>query len=175
MLWTVGELKVNAQCLFEHIAMGKQVRLIFQSQILGDEATLSSCGVATGNFLHVSISDRAAALPVPASDAEDAYLPHDDHNFVFQAPPYFVEPPSPVREGTLNELICGLMVGFVFGPIMFIWMWQPLPRKQKLGMIIGVFANVVYSLARVNVTTDPAGAPVATVAPTIRPGDWIVA
>lgn len=52
---------------------GKNVRLIFQGRVLADEASLASCGVEAGAFVHCAVSSRPA-LPVAqpvGGDVED--------------------------------------------------------------------------------------------------------
>jgi hypothetical protein len=42
---------------------------------------------------------------------------------------------------------------------MIIWMWQALPRKQKLGIALGIAANLIYNMYRVATksSSDTAG------------------
>jgi hypothetical protein len=51
-------------------------------------------------------------------------------------------------------------MGFAFGPVMVLWLLQSIPRKQKLGMSLGILCNVILSVIRTSLRqNDPTPAP----------------
>ncbi|KAJ1483611.1 DUF2407 C-terminal domain-containing protein, partial [Baffinella frigidus] len=59
-----------------------------------------------------------------------------------------------VGEGTQADMILGLVMGFVFGVIMLFWIWERgIPRRQKLGILCGIGANLMMGMVRLQART----------------------
>eukprot|EP00743_Colponemidia_sp_Colp-15_P004942 GILK01005327.1.p1 GENE.GILK01005327.1~~GILK01005327.1.p1 ORF type:complete len:274 (-),score=26.54 GILK01005327.1:198-1019(-) len=53
------------------------------------------------------------------------------------------------REGSTADMIWGMLMGFVLGVIMLLWVFESgTPRKQKLGIFLGAACNVSLNLLR---------------------------
>lgn len=51
--------------------------------------------------------------------------------------------------GTEKDLVWGFMLGFFVGFIMLFWVWMPsVPHRQKIGIILGISAQLGLNLLR---------------------------
>lgn len=140
----------------KEIDEGKNVRLIFSGKMLTDDKTLKELGVREKSSIHVSISDFVGSLvplvtdpeaDVPSLEEDDARLAREladlERSFEF-SPAHFVE-----RDGHQVEFFLGFIIGYLIGPLMLIWVWQPrVSRRLKLGILIGVGCSIGLSLFR---------------------------
>mmetsp|Transcript_4535 Transcript_4535/g.9891 ORF Transcript_4535/g.9891 Transcript_4535/m.9891 type:complete len:91 (+) Transcript_4535:488-760(+) len=58
-------------------------------------------------------------------------------------------PNALVHEGTSADTVLGFAMGAVFGIIMLFWVFEPsIPHRQKLGIMMGISAHVIFATAR---------------------------
>lgn len=145
--WSVSEMKQRV--FSEDVSAGKNIRIIHFGKMLNDIDILSEAGVKENAFLHVSITDRVAAVASPVNAAGEGDLNNSEleNAAAFEEMKQFNEEDFVVRsEGTRGDFALGFAMGFVIGIIMLIWVWQPrIPRKQKLGIIAGICFNMLMS------------------------------
>ena len=55
--------------------------------------------------------------------------------------------------------LSGFLLGAFIGPIMVIWLWQNMPRRQKLGLALGILCNIIYNVVRVSMADKQAAVP----------------
>jgi hypothetical protein len=51
-------------------------------------------------------------------------------------------------EGTNTDAMFGFVMGFLLGFILLFWLFELLPRRQKLGIIAGVGVNIIFGTLR---------------------------
>mmetsp|Transcript_18386 Transcript_18386/g.34710 ORF Transcript_18386/g.34710 Transcript_18386/m.34710 type:complete len:135 (-) Transcript_18386:178-582(-) len=65
-----------------------------------------------------------------------------------QIPPWLLQ--EFTRQGTNGDFILGFIMGFFLGVLTLIWVWQrAVPRRQKLGIMLGFGCNLVLSFVQV--------------------------
>mmetsp|Transcript_26257 Transcript_26257/g.36580 ORF Transcript_26257/g.36580 Transcript_26257/m.36580 type:complete len:223 (+) Transcript_26257:112-780(+) len=147
--WTVQEFK--ERIFPEEVAANKNIRTIFQGKLLQDQATLEESGLQDNAFVHISICDFSPGLVNnpeddnhnannhgPYGDIEDAQIPQ----WLLQA--HFT------RQGSNGDFILGFIMGFFLGVLTLIWVWQrAVPRRQKLGIMLGFMCNLLLSFIQV--------------------------
>eukprot|EP00282_Hemiselmis_andersenii_P042589 CAMPEP_0172075874 /NCGR_PEP_ID=MMETSP1043-20130122/16191_1 /TAXON_ID=464988 /ORGANISM="Hemiselmis andersenii, Strain CCMP441" /LENGTH=111 /DNA_ID=CAMNT_0012736657 /DNA_START=37 /DNA_END=369 /DNA_ORIENTATION=- len=54
------------------------------------------------------------------------------------------------EDGTQADLVLGVVMGFVFGVIMFFWIWdRGITRRQKVGILFGIGFNLMMGMMRI--------------------------
>eukprot|EP00455_Lapot_gusevi_P038871 TRINITY_DN4355_c0_g5_i3.p1 TRINITY_DN4355_c0_g5~~TRINITY_DN4355_c0_g5_i3.p1 ORF type:complete len:223 (+),score=42.03 TRINITY_DN4355_c0_g5_i3:88-756(+) len=146
----------------------KNIRVIYQGKLLEDTSSLTSIGVASNSFLHVVVSDFQPEQQRNENEAQPNPLGLPEGELALL--PYYLEHQAAEQqhyEGTSNDFFCGLVLGFVLGPIMLLWLFQQLPRRQKVGIVMGLLFNAVYNFFRFLVTDRSRTS--TTSAPTLSP------
>lgn len=139
---------------------GKNVRLIYQGRVLADDASLASCGVESGAFLHCAVTNRLA-LPVAQPVGGEA---GSDGEQLIEGPEWLQEAaregspewqaayahdngasqPRGSREGTWAEFMLGVFLGVGLRWFATIWLWQRnVSRRTKLGILAGMVLRMV--------------------------------
>ena len=135
---SVAQLK--RQVFGEDLDKGKNVRMIFAGKLLRDQELINDCGLKDGSFIQVSITDAIAVQSQPVED--------NDAQQAVEIPPelYYEQNYVENNEGHNAEFLLGLSLGFMLGFIVLIILWQPrASRKQKLGVLVGVFLHIFLS------------------------------
>jgi|NOAtaT_7_FD_contig_21_9242233_length_723_multi_8_in_0_out_0_1 hypothetical protein len=143
--WAVREVK--ERLFSEDLHAGKNIRIIFQGKMLTDDMILSDSGVKEKSFLHVSITEPVSAVPSAPVSVEGQERDLEAAELERLALAYENYQPPPVVEGSSAEFVLGFAMGFVLGFLALLWVYQPLTsRKQKLGIILGVFSSSIYAI-----------------------------
>mmetsp|Transcript_6864 Transcript_6864/g.9481 ORF Transcript_6864/g.9481 Transcript_6864/m.9481 type:complete len:220 (+) Transcript_6864:170-829(+) len=154
--WTVTNLK---EAFFDvEMKQDKNIRIIFQGKLLQDDSTLEAVGLQDGAFLHVSICDRSQGM---VNNPEDERHNASQNQFSLdseeQIPQWLVQARF-VREGNNGDFILGFIMGFFLGVLTLIWVWQrAVPRRQKLGIMLGFGFNLLLGFVQVANGNHPGG------------------
>mmetsp|Transcript_9316 Transcript_9316/g.13980 ORF Transcript_9316/g.13980 Transcript_9316/m.13980 type:complete len:222 (-) Transcript_9316:164-829(-) len=147
--WTVSKFKEKV--FPDEVKDGKNVRLIFQGKLLTDDMSLKASGLQEGSFVHCSICNfNNAVVNNPQDDNHNANhgaLQRDLEEA--QIPPWLLHAQF-TRQGTTGDFILGFIMGFFLGVLTLIWVWQrAVPRRQKLGIMLGFGCNLLLSFIQV--------------------------
>mmetsp|Transcript_18387 Transcript_18387/g.34713 ORF Transcript_18387/g.34713 Transcript_18387/m.34713 type:complete len:227 (-) Transcript_18387:178-858(-) len=148
LAWTVAQFK--RAHFRDEVKANKNVRLIFQGKLLHDENTLEEVGLVDKAFMHCSVCEfNPAVVNDPQDENHNA-----NHNALHrdledaQIPPWLLQ--EFTRQGTNGDFILGFIMGFFLGVLTLIWVWQrAVPRRQKLGIMLGFGCNLVLSFVQV--------------------------
>jgi len=125
---------------------GKWLRLIYQGKILEDDQPLSTYSDLKDNcFIHCAVSDEPPASHTiaeqPQNDRE-IDLEQLERGLLLSDNERSSNPTSVEFlnvEGTNVDLFFGMLMGFLLGVIMLLWLWEPsLSRRQKIGILASV-------------------------------------
>jgi len=155
--WTTLQLKQHA--FTDELAANKNVRLIFQGKLLSDDRVLTSYGIKTESYVHCAITDPRP--PEPEAQSADVDLEDQSQDDLSRLPAWMIAEHQMAmmqpREGTGADLLLGFVMGFVLGVLALLWMWQRVPRKQKIGILFGLVCNLFFSFIRINLGSNTSG------------------
>mmetsp|Transcript_6037 Transcript_6037/g.14578 ORF Transcript_6037/g.14578 Transcript_6037/m.14578 type:complete len:212 (+) Transcript_6037:221-856(+) len=153
--WTVRQFK--EKYFPKEVKEEKRIRIIFQGKLLQDEPTLESLGIADHAFLHVSICENSPGIVNnPEDENHNANLGgYGDLNDA-EIPPWLLQAHF-ARQGSNGDFVLGFIMGFFLGVLTLIWVWQrAVPRRQKLGIMLGFGCNLLLSFIQVANQHHPA-------------------
>jgi hypothetical protein len=181
--WTVAQLKQFAFPL-ESSNPAKQIRCIYLGKLItNDNLTLRQLNVENGYTMHVHISDRPVGvdgqqyeysnvphhgIPIGANAEYPAgqYAQQYQQMFVPQGLDYYGNQPANAvhqhnmlmmqqYEGNTSDFVLGFLMGIVLGPLSLFWLFlSSTPRRQRAGIMSGLFTNVFIAIGRV-IFEDP--------------------
>jgi len=141
---TVAQLLVMA---FPEIE-GKTLRAVLNGSVIENSATLAAAGIIDDSFVHLMVSEPKTADEIQAEQLAEAALAEDDLRELdyLQQQQMQIQRELP-PEGNWTHLLCGFLIGLIFGIISLLWLIQRgVSRKQKQGIGLGIVANSALTM-----------------------------
>eukprot|EP01083_Nonionella_stella_P043990 118641_1 len=138
--WTVERAK--KELYPEEFESEKKIRIIFNGRPLDDDCTLSASGLKENSFVHVAITNPPIGAPGNETSGSEAEDP-ESLDAAFLAQLQQEEEWAP-REGSMMDFCFGFLLGFIFGPIMFLWVMpsRRIPTRQRQGICFGIATKI---------------------------------
>jgi hypothetical protein len=172
--WTIAQFKSHA--FPTEIVDGKMIILIYLGKVLLDNQTIRAAHIQQNNVIHAHISSQHNSQNnaiennsnlsenktngLVLIDFEGSNGHNDSLNPIEVSPSqreiyndYIREMESrrsmELTEGNTRDLLIGFFFGSVLGILAMYFVWQShTSRKLKLGVMVGVLLNVIWSLTR---------------------------
>eukprot|EP00898_Chlorokybus_atmophyticus_P003047 jgi/Chlat1/3743/Chrsp259S03888 len=145
-----------------------QQRLIWSGQRLPEHLPLTSLGITNGHILHlVARPNGVPPPPLPTTGADSVRTSSDTEaqeealrelTARMQAAAAVAEASQdalmvPDREGTNTDMLLGIVMGFLLGIIMMLWLIERgVPQRLKVGILVGVGCNLSFAMLRLLVS-----------------------
>jgi len=159
--WTIEQL---SETLYSQAkAEGKFVRFIYSGRVVENGQKLGELGIVDGNTIHVHLSDIKPNEPGSTatngnenheSEDEEMELWRLQQQFEAEGQQYRSVEETGAREGSNRHFMIGLLLGLLFREIALFWVcYSSLPRKQKVGIIVGVCLGILQDILWGKTTT----------------------